>query len=409
MNVLQFRSILGYVHFSLEGDQLVQFVHLCQKESILLWDVSFIENNRIEAKIYVTDIKKIKKLADELNIDVEILSRKGISFYLVTIWNQKERVVAFLLSTLLLFYLSQTVWKVEINGVATHLEHEITERLQKFGVYQGAFRTSRLPVEQMEAHIMETLPELLYISVKKRGTIYTIEALEKQEEKLTENTRPTDLIARKSGIIQKMLVKEGQAVVHVNDFVKKGDLLVTGKMDMDDVEQEADESEDDEQNIKLVTSEGDVYANTWYEVEVSSNLQATYETLQGEKINHYFISVGNVNIPLFIWPKVKYYETEVNEEHIPLHILKKELPFSLKKRTSYAKKTVKLAQTEKEARQKGIDHALKDLKNKLGKETEIIKYYILHDVVDSGKVKLRLYVSVLENIAQVRPLAEKDE
>src|SRR5699024_1622502 len=152
-----------------------------------------------------------------------------------------------------------------------HLEEKIKEQLNGMSVYPGAFRTARVPVEAMESNIMETLPELLYISVKKRGTIYTVEAVEKKQETLEPKPGPRHLIAAKNGIIQKMLIKDGQAVVAVNDFVKKGDLLVSGQIITEENIDEADGDDEDAHTV-LVASEGDVYANTWYELQVSSKL-----------------------------------------------------------------------------------------------------------------------------------------
>src|SRR5699024_6362276 len=177
------------------------------------------------------------------------------------------------------------------------------------------------PVETIEGNIMESVPELLYISVKKRGTIYTIEAVEKKEEKLKEKTSPTNLIAQKSGVIKKMLIKEGQAVVNVNDFVKQGEVVVRGDMNLS--ESPDDEDEETEETIdELVTSEGDIYASTSYEVTVSSKLYTSLEPLQGDKITHYYVNFGKLRIPIFIWPKIKYEQVEVINEQIPIQILK---------------------------------------------------------------------------------------
>src|SRR5699024_715604 len=117
----------------------------------------------------------------------------------------------------------------------------------------------------------------------------------------------------------------------------------------------------------------------------------------GETIKHYDVKIGNITIPVKFWPKINYQETEIIETDERIRLFKRELPMTLTKRTIFAKQTIEITRTEEEAKQGGIDHALDDLHTKLGKDAEIIKYYILHEKVESGKVKLRLYVSVLEN------------
>jgi len=403
MNTLQLRSILGYVTFSVKGDQLAAFFHRCSQEQLLLWDITLVNKKEAEAKVYATEFKKLTTLAEQLNFEITIKKRHGLSFYFLILWNEKHKLVAMAFASLLLFFLANTVWNIHISGVPTHLETKITEQLKENGVYRGAFRASRTPVETIEGNIMESVPELLYISVKKRGTIYTIEAVEKKEEKLKERTSPTNLIAQKSGVIKKMLIKEGQAVVNVNDFVKKGEVLVKGNMNLS--ESPDDEDEETEETIdELVTSEGDIYANTWYEVTVSSNLYTSLEQLQGDKITHYYVNFGKLRIPIFIWPKIKYEQVEVINEQIPIQILKRKLPITIIKQTTYDKNTIEIVRSQEEAKEMGVEHALEDLQNKLGTDAEIIKYYILHEAVDNGKVKLRLYVSALENIAHAVPI-----
>lgn len=405
MNALQFKTILGYVICTVQGDQLLNFFRQCQRKHILLWDITLINDDKATVKLYATDQSKVKQLANDLHMKLSIKKRIGFIFILAKLWNQKEKIVAFLCAFILLIYLSQTVWYVKISGVPVHLENQIDKQLKQLGIKKGSFQLTSLPVEEVEKTIMDTLPQLLYISVKKRGTIYTIEAIEKKEEEEEYTNKPNDLIAIKSGVIEKMFIKEGQTVVQVNDFVQKGDTLVTGVINKSKSEQHtSDEDEETEKDITYVASEGEVYANTWYELTVTSTLKETYERLQGEKVDHYYVSIGNVQVPLFVWPRTKYNEKTIFYEHIPLQLFKQTLPFTLIKQTIYNKEMKNLTQSENEAKQKGIDHALIDLQNKLGKKAEIKKYYILHEVVDNGKVKLRLYVSVVENIAEIKPI-----
>src|SRR5690606_17334922 len=99
----------------------------------------------------------------------------------------------------------------------------INVQLKDMGIYRGAMFTSRITLDEVETNLMKAFPELLYINVKKRGTIYTIEAMEKEQPLQKKHPGPSHLVAAKSGMIKKMLVKNGRIVVNVNDFVKKGD------------------------------------------------------------------------------------------------------------------------------------------------------------------------------------------
>lgn len=403
MKIVNIKSLLGSVRCKLEGQHLAKFIHYCKQENIQLWNMNFFSNTAAEISLYLTDVKKIMFLSEKLEVEFILLHQQGLIVYLRKIWQQKEKIIAFFFATIFLFLMSNTVWQVQIKKVPTHLEHDINEQLKNLRIYPGALHLKALPVATIEEKLMGNLPNLLYISVKKRGTIYTIEAIEKIEEKGKTNKKPGHLIAQKSGIIQKMLIKEGQAIVNVNDFVKKGDILVRGTIDADD-DKSGNAEKDSEEKVKLVASEGTVFANTWYEMTVMSNLVSKAELLQGDYITHYSLSFKKVNIPFVFWPKINFEEHMTIEEEIPLHLFKQQLPVTITKHTRLNKETINITLSQIEARKKGIDHALLDLQQKLGKDAEINNYYILHEKVDSGKVKLRLYVSALENIAHESPI-----
>lgn len=403
MKILNLKSLLGSIRCRLEGQHLVEFIQYCKQYHIQLWDISYLSNRQAEMTLYMMELKKVRPVIEQLQLEFLIVSQQGFFVHLSSLWQKKEKIVSLFCAGVFLFLLSNTVWQVQIKQVPTHLEHDINEQLIDLGIYPGALQIKNLPVATIEAKVMENLPNLLYISVKKHGTIYTIDAIEKIEEKTKKAKKPGNLIAQKSGIIQKMLIKEGQAVVNVNDFVKKGDLLVSGSMNEEKIDSEEAEK-DKAKKHKPVASEGTVYANTWYEMTVMSNLVSKEELLQGDYITHYSLSFKRANIPFVFWPKINFKEYTTIEEEIPLHLFKQRLPFTLKKRTNLNKETINITLSQTEAREKGIEHALLDLQQKLGKDAEINKYYILHEELDSGKVKLRLYVSALENIARKRPI-----
>ncbi|NLI67445.1 MAG: sporulation protein YqfD [Bacilli bacterium] len=398
MNRLQGRHIIGNVTFTIEGEPLVDFFYEAKRNNIPLWDIHLLGKTKAEMKAYVTDLKRIEQIASDLNYTFSVREREGFFVHLLSFWVKKERIITVIFAILFLFFISNTIWNVTITGVSTPIENEIERMLREMGIYRGAFVLNRADVDEVETNIKQALPELLYINVKKRGTIYEIEAKEKQQPLEKRVASPSHLVAKKSGIIKKMLIKNGQIVVNVNDFVKKGDLLVSGIIDLN-------ENEDEENKEKItMRAEGKVYANTWYEVTVSSELFTVHERLEGDFIEHRYLTVGNFTLPLFNFKKPPYTFTEESIQEKQLKLFERTLPIYYVKKTIYDKELIEIKRTETEAKQLAIEHALFDLQQKLGKDAEILKYYILHEAKENGKVKLRLYVSTLENIAQSVPI-----
>ena len=401
MSYIQGKHIIGFVTFIVEGDSLVKFFYEAKRQQIPLWDIKLLSKTKAEMKSYITDVPKLKEIVAQLDYTLTISERNGLFVYFITLWQKKEQLIAILLSLALLFFLANTVWNVTISGVSSPLEKEINEQLKDMGIYRGAMFTSRITLDEVETNLMKAFPELLYINVKKRGTIYTIEAMEKEQPLQKKHPGPSHLVAAKSGMIKKMLVKNGRIVVNVNDFVKKGDLLVSGVIDYSD-EQPNDEDEKEEK-VQLA-AEGEVFANTWYEVTVSSNLFTVNERLEGNYMKRHYLLIDKLTVPLFNFKKIPFEHIEESYNRKQLKLLKKQLPIYYVEKTIYNKEIIEIVRTEDEAKQVAIEHALFDLQQKLGKDSEILKYYILHEAKENGKVKLRLYVSALENIARHVPI-----
>lgn len=67
--------------------------------------------------------------------------------------------------------------------------------------------------------------------------------------------------------------------------------------------------------------------------------------------------------------------------------------------TIYEYNDQQLQRTLPETKEAVIKHVDNHLKTTLGQDTEILKYYVLHESVENGKVNMNIYLSVLENIA----------
>src|SRR5699024_12511394 len=96
---------------------------------------------------------------------------------------QKKAVfISLFICTILLFLLMNTAWKIQINGVSTHLEDKIKTQLADKGLYQGAWVRQLPPLETLQEEILNELPELLYVGVRMQEVFYYIVAIEKKVE-----------------------------------------------------------------------------------------------------------------------------------------------------------------------------------------------------------------------------------
>src|SRR5690606_40984277 len=89
------------------------------------------------------------------------------------------------------------------------LEDKLEKQLASYGLYEGAWIYSHESLDIVQHQLLNDVPELLYVGIEKKGTTYTIDAVEKLVVKEEEELAPQHLIAGKNGIIQKMFIKKG--------------------------------------------------------------------------------------------------------------------------------------------------------------------------------------------------------
>ncbi len=395
--------IAGAVSIIVTGDRPELFFQHCTSYGIQVWDVVKLNHQSCKGMIGLKDVNYIKKLRKDTNYKIKFIDRKGFPFFIRRYLRKKELILAFILSVLFLFTLSNIIWDVEITGVPKDIEEKIDGQLEQYGIHPGSWIFSIDSPKHIQQQLLHDVPELLWVGIDQKGTTFHLEGVEKIVVKEEENPEPRNLIAAKKGIIKKMYVSKGVPKVDVHDYVEKGDLLVSGKMD----DGEEAEEEEGKKEVKHVAADGEITALTWYEVKVSVPLKANTEQLTGEQDNKYHLSFGDFKLPIWGFGSSDFENTQQEQEESKLRFLKWELPIKIIETNIHEKTYKTVERTKKEAIEVGIKQAKEQLKLELG-EAEILSEKILQQSTENGKVKLNLYMSVEENIIDTQPLRQGD-
>ena len=97
-----------------------------------------------------------------------------------------------------------------------------------------------------------------YLNVYQKGSVLHVEYTPASHNQKTV-LKYQDYIAKKDGIIRQLDVKQGNVLVKVNQYVKKGDVLISHQI------------EDTKQQIKMIPTLGSVEAYTYQYIEASSS------------------------------------------------------------------------------------------------------------------------------------------
>ena len=221
----------GYVRIKIWGSGVERFLVMCSRKKMLLWDMEA-QGKYVFANMKLKDFMNCRKLARKAGIRAVVVERHGLPFFMSKILKR-----SFMLTGLLLFL---TVWLVSTN-MLLHIEvegnHSISEDvfkdfLKEQGVYIGMWKND-IPLENLEKEIRKEFDLITWTSGKLDGTVLIISMKENEKppsqepEKLTYGS---SIYASADGIISNIYVRNGVPMVKKGTEVKKGDLLVDGKV-----------------------------------------------------------------------------------------------------------------------------------------------------------------------------------
>ncbi|WLV23596.1 sporulation protein YqfD [Aciduricibacillus chroicocephali] len=395
----------GYVTIVVTGKLPERFFQACAKAGIPAWDIRKTGTDTCRGRIEKVHIPAIRELRRGYNFKIRFVEKKGLPFLWRGFLRKKEWFAAAVLSLLLIIFLSNILWRVEVSGVPHELEVKIEKQLKKYGIHSGAWLFTLDEPSTIQHKLLQDVPQLLWIGVKKSGTSLELRGVEKTIVAKEETKEPRHLIASKNGVIKKMYVSKGRPMKQVDDYVEKGDLLVSGELG-ENLEESSDEEDEEKTKKKgtIVAADGDIRARTWYETKVTVPLNATYETLTGNSKKKYYMRFGDFHLPVWGFGSTDYKHTQHDYEENKIRFIKWDMPMQFVTDTLSEKELISRKRTHKEAIAVALEQAKQELQLQLGPEASIVAGKVLHQTIENGKVKLSLYLTAEENIALAEPI-----
>lgn len=213
----------------------------------------YIYNNDFYLKI---PRKYRKKVSENFN-DFKIVSKIGVINFFELLINKPITLISLFLSIFLFINLASRVYKIELNGDYPYIESYLKEEFKNEGINIYGYNIKEENINVIENKLKEKFnDELESLEIYKRGAKIVVNY--KKRRKINDLTyNKGSLYATKDGVIKSFDISKGNKQVKINDFVRKGDLLVSDMI-----------TNNNEENINIGTR-GSVFALTYYFVEVS--------------------------------------------------------------------------------------------------------------------------------------------
>ena len=313
----------GYIILKVSGISKERFINLCIKNNIDIWKIY--DNN--DCKLLHISKKAFKELEiyiKKTNVNIEIINKKGLPFLFYRYKKRKIFLLGIILFSSVIYSFSFFIWDISITGEDIYTDEQIIKKLEEYNIKPGTC-INKINCEKLEKNLRKEFEDIAWISCEIKGTRLNINLVETiAPDDIKENRYPCNIVAVKDGIISDIYIESGTRVKEKGDEVKKGDILITGAVNLYNDYDELIET-------SYVPANGNVYAVVNYEYDDSFELDYYEKEYTGKEKTDYGLALAG-NCFNHFKPKIKYNNYDI------ISIEKKikigpyfYLPFSLKK------------------------------------------------------------------------------
>lgn len=385
----------GIVTVKAKGKGIERFINMLTREKIYIWYVKNHGTDAIIFKMKLKDVKRLRPIVRKSQCKIEFIKRTGMPFFLKRLLKNNGFIAGTIVFLTLIFLLSNMVWGIEISGANPATEHKIRKELNVMGVKKGKLQFFLDNPEAIQRKLTDNINAITWVGVELKGTTYHLQVVEKTEPDQPEYLSPRHLVAKKKAVIVDMFVEDGKPLVSVNDYVKPGQLLVSGVIG-------------EGEQMKTVPAKGEIYGETWYETAVTLPLKSTFQVFNGNEKRRHYIKLGKLPVRIWGFEKMDYQEYETDADEKDFRFLKWELPISYVKETIREREVETRVYSNAEAFEVAKIMARNDIKSRLSENDKIKGEKVLHKSVDNGKVKISIHFQIIENIAIGQPIIQGD-
>lgn len=367
----------------IKGKNPKRYIGYLIKEKISLYDV---EINNKETIILVDEDGYNKILGLKTSYKIELIEEFGIIKYRNFIRKYKIFFICILLGILFINLLSNIVFDIDIEHSKSEIRELVLNDLKEFGIEKYHFKVSYEEKEKIIKKILKKETERIeWLEIDNVGTKYIVKVEERIKNEPIVDNKTQHIIAKKSAMILEIQAESGEVIVKKNDYVEKGDVLISGFITKD------------EEIKKKTKAVGTVYGEVWYQVEIS--LPKVYKEIKytNEKKKRVEINFLSHDFLLFDFKPYKTYESE-NKVLIKNKILPISINYSTIKETKETVKRYTGIEGEKEA----FKLAEEKLKKKLGVNDTIISKKILKKKEKDSKIIIDIFFKVKEDITDTK-------
>lgn len=382
----------GYVVLNVSGDRPERFLNICLRRHLPIWGLERLADAGFCVCMLAKDFRKnVRAISKKSGCRVSVKDKRGLLFWLRRYGNRRVLWGGGFALLALAVLLSSLLWSVRVEGGTEEARTRTRALLAGLGVRPGTF-LYRLDSQFLADSLLSSQPELSWVGVESKGTtlvIRLVEATQDPSVHVIPADVPCDIVAKKDGVIQKLVVEQGTSAVEMYTTVQAGQVLIRGEVDPKDPQAS---------EIRPVHARGQAWGLVWYtaKASVEEEILELRETGVSRERQEWLLFGLSIPCP---WKRGKAFEqgsSVTTEEYLSLPN-GLELPIGIRK-TVY-RETANFYQTlsQEEAIEEAKLRALYELEGMLSPDGEIINTsYTLRE--ENGCLVVILSAECLEDL-----------
>lgn len=361
----------------IKGIKPKNFVLKLNRKKIKIYKVYYINQKEINILIEEKDLESVLK--EKTIYEIEVLKQYGKKQIKKNIINNKIFIICTFIGVISLFLLSSFAFKIKIM----HTDQEIIDLLNK-ELFNNDIKVNQLKksfkqIQKIKEKIINNNKNKIeWLEIETKGIYYIVKIEERKLKKENNNYTLNKIVSKKDAVIKKIISQKGNIIKNVNDYVKKGDVIISNEILLND------------NIVNYTTVEGTIYGEVWYNINVRYpyNYFNIIETKKSNKTVSYKLINKSINIY-----DTKKFKNKIRKEKTIL--LNKFIPFGF---VSYYEKEVIIDDSyqNKDYLKKAIELGLKKID--LKENEYVVKYKVLNQTYEANELVLELFVIVYENI-----------
>ena len=379
------------IKIKVTGRNINNFLKRLINNNINIEKVIPISHKEIDLIINYQDLDKVLKLKTIYNIKIvryygklRIIKRIKKDIFILS---------SLLISLLLIYTLSNVIFKVEVIHSNKNIIKLVTKELEDNGIKKYKFVKNYQEIEKIKNKILEENKDTLeWLEIIREGTKYTIRVEERIINNKPKDNKIYNIVASKNAVIKNIYAESGEKVRSINTYVKKGDIIISSDITLPN-------------NEKIPkTASGKVQGEVWYNINIEYPYQYHEIKYTGNKKKVLVLNLLNKRISFFDFHKYKTFNRNIK------YIFNNNItPISLTYEDEYETNIINEVYDYNTAREKAITKAKEKILEKYPNIKEITNIKIINEEDKKAKISLDLFVTCLEDITEYQEVDNNKE